>query len=372
MQRTVILILCMVGLLSCDNKTSRTEEDALVASHILFQGEDVDSLSLADRVADISFLALENNDSALIYEADKIRFENGLIYFGDFYGNKVVVYDETGKYRFSINKRGQGPDEYLEIKSFTVDSQYVYVLDNYNHKVFMYDAFDGSFRQEKSLPLVAWDIEALDNGHFLLAYVPLMNSVNMSHTNHQLFVVDSNFQIVKRLLPYAEEEKTALAYHTFFSLCDDDIIFASMLFDGYAVIPRSNVDSLYKVQIDFHHPVVPEHRKDTEEINKHSYEYLVEVPVVCGDYAVLQVPFEDYVNMYVYDRRDKKLMCNRFSDCRNALYFPVASYKGRFVSYLSDFLVYEDLVKAGFKQAPSAVEEQFKHEGSMLIFYTMR
>lgn len=155
MQRTVILILCMVGLLSCDNKTSRTEEDALVASHILFQGEDVDSLSLADRVADISFLALENNDSALIYEADKIRFENGLIYFGDFYGNKVVVYDETGKYRFSINKRGQGPGEYLEIKSFTVDSQYVYVLDNYNHKVFMYDAFDGSFRQEKSLPLVA-------------------------------------------------------------------------------------------------------------------------------------------------------------------------------------------------------------------------
>ena len=74
MQRTVILILCMVGLLSCDNKTSRTEEDALVASHILFQGEDVDSLLLADRVADISFLALENNDSALIYEADKIRF----------------------------------------------------------------------------------------------------------------------------------------------------------------------------------------------------------------------------------------------------------------------------------------------------------
>lgn len=56
MQRTVILILCMVGLLSCDNKTSRTEENALVASHILFQGEDVDSLSLADRVAGIYLL----------------------------------------------------------------------------------------------------------------------------------------------------------------------------------------------------------------------------------------------------------------------------------------------------------------------------
>lgn len=374
MHRTTIkkfylLLLLLAGMFAC-NKNPYSALDFPTKCRIPFVGN-ADSSSLANCVEKVRFLSLENTDSSLIYDVDRIRFANGMIYLGDFSGDKIVAHDEAGKFCFTIDKRGQGPGEYLEIKSFAVDSQYVYVLDNYNHKVFMYDCYDGSFRQAKPLPIVAWDIETLANGEFLLAFVPMSGDVNMPHSKHLLFVTDKDFNIIKRLLPYVDSENS-LPYRNFFSSCDDKIIFASLLFDGYTVIPKSNVDSLYHVGIDFERPILIEHRADMKERDSHAYEYLEDVPVTCGNYVSMEVPFRDFSNVYLYDWRTGKMMQNSFENLHNAVYYPIGSYRNSFVTYLADYSLYEELVANGFEKAPQSVMEELKKEGSMLIFYEMK
>ena len=143
-------------------------------------------------------------------------------------------------------------------------------------------------------------------------------------------------------------------------------------FDGYTVIPKSNVDSLYHVGIDFERPILIEHRADMKERDSHAYEYLEDVPVTCGNYVSMEVPFRDFSNVYLYDWRTGKMMQNSFENLHNAVYYPIGSYRNSFVTYLADYSLYEELVANGFEKAPQSVMEELKKEGSMLIFYEMK
>lgn len=364
------LVFILLGVYACDT-ASHTKNDYPTVYDIQFK-DDADSISLSKQIEKIDCLVLENAKSSEIFSLDKIKFENNLIYIADYHGSKIVAYDMSGKYMFNIDKKGSGPGEYLEIKSFTVDEHFIYVLDNYNHKIFIYDCFTGAIKGERPLSIVAWDIETLSDGNFIFAFAP-MTQINMKQSSHLLFVMDKDFNIIQRLLPYNENQKVAFSPRSFFTSNEDNIIYSSMLFDRYTVIPRKNVDSLYHVGIEFEHSIPKESRGDGDYIAKHNYKYLCETPVVCGNYVSFQVPLTDFVDMYVYNRSENMLMKNRYNDMYNYFYSPIGSYQGRFVSYISGYLVYEDLVKNGFQRVDKLIENSLKEdEVSLLIFYTIK
>ena len=364
--KNIGLILCVFFCLVACQQHSSIENHYQTKYQIHFQKE-VDESFDGSQATQVEYIALDDTLPALLYGIDKLKFANGLIYAGDFHNDKIIVFDEQGKYQFNIDKRGQGPGEYLEIKSFTVDSQCVYVIDNYNHKLFAYDCRNGAFKYDKPLPIVTWDVEILPNGGFLLAFVPMSQPVNMEHSNHLLFVTDADMQITQRLFPYKQGEGVDLSYINYFNdYGENEIIFSSLMHDGYTVIPRHHIDSLYHVGIVFENPIPNEQRLDYTLWEKHGYEYMCMSPIVCGNYVSFSVPGDKVLALYLYDKKRHKLIHNR------TFFLPIASHNGRFVQYIGSEEVYNYLVKKGnFPPADAQVEEAIRHEGMALMFCSL-
>jgi len=64
----------------------------------------------------------------------------------DFYG--IHAFDLSGKFLFSINKRGRGPGEFTSLGTITMDKEHIYICDGFG-KLLRYDR-DGRFIDERS------------------------------------------------------------------------------------------------------------------------------------------------------------------------------------------------------------------------------
>ena len=80
-------------------------------------------------------IVLELNDECIVSGVDKIVFQDKL-YVQD--GQIIFVFNQKGDYLYKINKRGRGPDEYIDLRDFSVFDSTVYVLSRAEKCIFMY------------------------------------------------------------------------------------------------------------------------------------------------------------------------------------------------------------------------------------------
>ncbi|MDR1897936.1 MAG: 6-bladed beta-propeller [Prevotellaceae bacterium] len=111
-------------------------------------------VSIFDLFEKIEIIPLETTDESLIKEIYKIVYHNDNFYILDYGLGKIIVFDKDGKFRFTIDQRGQGPGEYLHIADFDVDrdSNRVLIVDPTGAKLLDYDADKGRFMKKTSLP----------------------------------------------------------------------------------------------------------------------------------------------------------------------------------------------------------------------------
>lgn len=363
------ILLCIMLLCSCVSEKQNNK--VYISKERIEFKLPIDTMSLCKRISDIDYISLETPEEAFVYEVDKIITDGRYIYIADFRGHKISVYSNDGKYIYSLNKRGIGPEEYLELRNFTIDGNNIYIIDNYKHKVLIYKCNDGSFAGEKDMPIVADDIEYLADGHFVLGMMPMYKR-NMPHSRHLLFIVDSEFKIINRLLPYDKGERVPFAPMSFFKSDEENIYFSSLLFDGFTVIPRNNPDSLYHIAIDFEKRIPDKIRGNSDEIDKGDYQCLCSTPVCCQNYWSFQVDADGYIQTVVYDKNRKLLMANNEMDASKILYDPIASYGNKYITYLADAGIYDELLKIGFPRADKKAETNLENEGAVLIVYTIR
>lgn len=113
---------------------------------------------------------LETNSDCLVGQIDKIKKWKSHYYILSSNGQTILHFDDKGKYVSSLNKTGQGPEEYHRIEDFDVceiDGQTeVWVSDNKNLKI--YDATDFSFKYKIPYSFIIYKFRRLENSHILL------------------------------------------------------------------------------------------------------------------------------------------------------------------------------------------------------------
>lgn len=368
-QRFVFVMIFVSVLFSCS--TERKEHSVEMSQRLEFNI--LDNEYISSRVQHIDFVPLELTESSMFHDIDKIIFRNGLIYIGDFLMNKVVVYDMYGKLVFVVDRRGAGPGEYQELKSFTVDDENIYILDNFRHGVYVYDCHTGDYKETRRLPVVASDVEALYNGDFLLTFVPTSHArLKHAQPQYRVFVVGEDFSIKNGLFEYSDDEKEPVGKRTYFTTCGDSIVFSSFYFDGYTIFSRS--DGSYRhIAIDFKDKVPEDCRYgEIELIREAGYQYISQVPVLCGGYVSVWVSSAGSMMSYFYDPNVQRFITHTRSSAENFVLPPIGSYDGRYVSLLSSYDQYQNLVERGFARAGEEVEHHLETEGYVLLFYTMK
>jgi hypothetical protein len=88
-------------------------------------------------VADqIDLIALETNDSVLI------KYISNVVLGDDFvavvHDDRCSFFDRTGKYLHRIARRGDGPEEYLQIQNLYIDNGLVYIFDGAKKRLLTY------------------------------------------------------------------------------------------------------------------------------------------------------------------------------------------------------------------------------------------
>lgn len=133
-------------------------------------------------ISSVSWLPLQNSDQRIIDEISKLSVVDNFIVIGSRRQAVLQVYSTEGKFLYEISEKGQGPEEYLEIATFTVTPTSIYILDNFSHKISRYALEKGTFMGKTEVPFVAWDMEAFDDNDFLFTCLN-----NSKHSNKCTF-----------------------------------------------------------------------------------------------------------------------------------------------------------------------------------------
>lgn len=123
-------------------------------------------------IADVEYIALETTDSSLLTSSCVYFYiSNDYIVTRDRNAGDIFFFDRTGKFIRRINRKGNGPEEYLNLQKIAVDfkTEECFIYDLYRKKVHIY-TFDGTYK--RSFP---WMIAQLTpwcnyNEDYLIGY----------------------------------------------------------------------------------------------------------------------------------------------------------------------------------------------------------
>jgi hypothetical protein len=111
-----------------------------------------DKVSIFDIFEKVEIVPLETTDSSLIRSILKVIYHNNMFYILD-YNSVILAFDMTGKFRFKIDNRGQGPNQYTHISDFDVDRErnILSILTPVAAELHEYD-LNGQFLRKYKLP----------------------------------------------------------------------------------------------------------------------------------------------------------------------------------------------------------------------------
>lgn len=361
-------IITLFLIVSCQRNTF---EEVKINKVITFNYECEESIS--KDIDSVAYFPLESNPMALFSNSSKVVFRDDKIFIGDFFLHKIVVYSNAGQFLYALNSRGRATNEYLEIKNFCVTDHEIAIIDNFNHFLKMYDVETGHFLENKTMPIVAWDVEWLDNGGYVFAFSPLLKKYNPNKLRYRLFFTDGDLNITKKLFPYKENEIDPLGKMTYFSLSKEGIVFHWYGANYFSVIDRVESDSIKIVAVDFGDKEIPdEYKGNMEKINQGGYYYMGETPVVNANYIAFEISNPNSSDCYLYSINDD-MMKRNYEDESMGMPFPLCvDEQGRFIYLLNSFGEYEVLVNHGFPRASKEVEAHIKDDGLTILRYVTK
>ncbi|PKP38341.1 MAG: hypothetical protein CVT97_01900 [Bacteroidetes bacterium HGW-Bacteroidetes-14] len=120
--RFSLIAAALLAVASCGSESEIKQGDIKVIdlAAAVGGGKIVKMSEVAD---DIKYVPLETTDSSLIGMGAKVQIENGRIYVRSRNSNStdVKVFDIDGKYLFTFNRTGRGPEEYSPMSKIEID-----------------------------------------------------------------------------------------------------------------------------------------------------------------------------------------------------------------------------------------------------------
>jgi hypothetical protein len=150
MKKICICFITGLLLFSCADKVSEKQIDT---SEVKIDLKTVTEPSIYDFFDTVIAVQLETTDDCLVSNMIfKIKEFNGRYCLIDRKQNAFFCFDSTGKYLFKIQSRGQGPNEYMWLDDFCIDTfnNQLILLDPFG-AILSYD-LDGKFISKTKLP----------------------------------------------------------------------------------------------------------------------------------------------------------------------------------------------------------------------------
>ena len=186
----IILYILVFLILSCTKSNDKGNLQTLK----VYENIDKQKRSfLMDQMAGYKeIIKLETTDSSLISNVN-IKFTT-LQYICLLDNNMIFFFDQTGKFKFKINSKGEGPNEYNSISNVvynSIDSTF-YIHDMFKKKMLEYQ-LNGRYLGEITIDNIGSIID-LDNNFYVVSYSPYANKSKL------VGILDHSFNIMNEFI----------------------------------------------------------------------------------------------------------------------------------------------------------------------------
>lgn len=250
----------------------------------------------------ISVIALETSDTCLIASVRDLKCYEGIIYVLDSESGKIFLFDQQGKCLRIIADKGQGPDEYISLSRFYIDTKerHLILLDNPMKKELVY-SLEGSYLYSRHIDYSIKSVSYLDNGDKLVVREPV-DAKNCVGSLLNIYRQDS---LIGQYLPFQYENGATISSKDHpETLCEGGFFYNAL-----------NNDTIYKYEqgtlspcflVDFGTYAIPDpiKNKPQRERSLAIYDYLREKDYkVANWFSVLEEKDNRLLLSYVYDKK---------------------------------------------------------------------
>lgn len=137
------LFYCCILALVLVECTTEQAQDGVIPLDV----EKRETVNVSDIFTDVEYLQLELNEEHPVGVINQLEVVDDILYLCD--GVTLFQHSLDGKYLGSLKRHGRRPAEYMNIKSFSVSEDVIYIIDR-NAKLLKY-SLDKEFIAAKNL-----------------------------------------------------------------------------------------------------------------------------------------------------------------------------------------------------------------------------
>jgi hypothetical protein len=254
-------------------------------------------------------LKADSTDYMFTYP-QKIVYKDNTFYILDWVNprnSKVVAFDNKGNPVLSLNKRGRGPGEYLQISDFDIDdNKDLWIVDGQDD-VLLHYSDECRFISSRKLPFEVNYVQC-SNGGMLFFVLSTWNT--SEYKNEQILLSDTALNIRKSMLNYDKFVDPNFEFPSFgFTELNGSILYHQPVSD--TVYKINNKGELLKTySFDFGSRAVPNEIKKNIELNIDKFEHLSTLvkSVYIDDYVIIGSVYQGReMRDFVIDRKQGKL-----------------------------------------------------------------
>ncbi len=324
--KTVIIVLPIFFLLISCNENSKKQGIESSKEYIKASIGEENEFPYSDYISDYELIPLETSKDALIGQIQTIIFKGGMFYIKCFNDDRILIFDKNGKYFKTIDFKGKGPGEYLQIVDFAVNNSSIEIFDQ--RKIIKYSV-SGEFIDESKV----CENDNFNPISFIVTpsgkkvYWNLSYSKNSKNSNRRkIFLFDKKCR--------QEFEYGNILYDDYFSKRFYDngnsILIEPSKFD-YDILSIENDKLIKRYTIDFGSKSIPQEllsesyiKKNedqiTEKIVDLSVFWDVHYPIETEKYLSFMATLGNKDFQFFYDKIKKK--CYNISWKKNNLTYP--------------------------------------------------
>ena len=223
MKKIIIVFVAFFLIVSCayhdDNQTTKNTTQKIITID-LDKAKQHNFYEIFD-TSSIEYIQLESSQKSLIGETKRFYIiDDNFIFISN---KKLVVFNQNGKFLYSIEKRGKGPGEYLTLDDVYIDNGIIFILDRQGQKIIKYNT-NGEFLGTLNTGLYAESFAKLSEDIFCLYIGSNKNDASSYRMN---YYSEKQKKIVHRALPITENEYKWMYFFDLnnFTSKDADLLF---------------------------------------------------------------------------------------------------------------------------------------------------
>jgi len=133
---------------------------------------------LSDIGTEVTYIPLETTTECIIQQINKVLISDSFIFASEH--NRLLQFDKDGRYIRQIGSQGRGPEEYLSVSDFCIDSEnhLIYIISD---KLSIF-SFAGDFVKAVKLSFRPAQIILKDKNHLMFHLANVPGNYSMEHS----------------------------------------------------------------------------------------------------------------------------------------------------------------------------------------------